>query len=298
MAEITLLDGGMGQELVHRAGDKPTPLWSTQIMLDHPGLVTQVHADFFAAGATIATTNSYAIHHDRLTDTPVEGAFSALHQSALYEARTARREHGSGRIAGAIGPLRASYRPDLHPASDVAVPLFAEVAELLAPACDLLICETVASLAHARDILAASVPMGLPVWLALTVDDRDGSKLRSGEPVADAVPVAEEGSASALLINCSAPEAIPAALAALTTSSLPYGAYANGFEQITSDFLENKPTVDSLSARRDFTPVLYADHAMSWIDAGATIVGGCCEVGPAHIAEIARRLKAAGHIIV
>lgn len=166
MAEVTLLDGGMGQELVHRAGDRPTPLWSTQIMLDHPGLVTEVHADFFAAGATIATTNSYAIHHDRLTDTPVEGAFSALHQSALYEARTARREHGSGRIAGAIGPLRASYRPDLHPASDIAVPLFAEIANLLAPACDLLICETVASVAMRgisfRPVCRQACRFGLP----------------------------------------------------------------------------------------------------------------------------------------
>ncbi|WP_299722184.1 homocysteine S-methyltransferase family protein [uncultured Tateyamaria sp.] len=298
MADITLLDGGMGQELVHRAGDKPTPLWSTQIMLDHPGLVTQVHADFFAAGATIATTNSYAIHHDRLTGTPVEGAFSALHQSALFEARTARREHGSGRIAGAIGPLRASYRPDLHPAPDVAVPLFAEVAGLLAPACDLLICETVASLAHARDVLAASVPLGLPVWLALSVDDLDGSKLRSGEPVADAVPVAHAGGASALLINCSTPEAIPAALAGIRETTLPFGAYANGFEQISDGFLGDKPTVDSLSARRDFTPELYADHVMRWVASGATIVGGCCEVGPAHIAEIARRLRDAGHTIV
>lgn len=297
MAEITLLDGGMGQELVHRAGDKPTPLWSTQIMLDHPGLVTQVHADFFAAGATIATTNSYAIHHDRLMGTPVEGAFTALHQSALFEARAARRAHGSGRIAGAIGPLRASYRPDLHPEPDVAVPLFAEVANLLAPSSDLLICETVASLAHAQDVLAGSVPTGKPVWLALTVDDRDGSKLRSGEDVADVVPVARNR-ANAVLINCSAPEAIPAALAGLKAVDVPIGAYANGFEQITSEFLEDKPTVDSLSARRDFTPDLYADHVMSWIDAGATIVGGCCEVGPAHIAEIARRLKAAGHVIV
>jgi S-methylmethionine-dependent homocysteine/selenocysteine methylase len=297
MAEITLLDGGMGQELVHRAGDKPTPLWSTQIMLDHPGLVTAVHADFFAAGATIATTNSYAIHHDRLTNTPVEGAFTALHQSALLEARAARRAHGSGRIAGAIGPLRASYRPDLHPGSQEAVPLFAEVAALLAPSCDLLICETVASVAHARDILAACVPTGKPVWLAVTVDDRDGTKLRSGEPVADVVAVAEQG-ASALLINCSAPEAIPAALSAIAHTTLPYGAYANGFEQITADFLEIKPTVDSLSARRDITPELYADHALAWIDAGATIVGGCCEVGPAHIAEIARRLRDAGHTIV
>jgi len=298
MAEVTLLDGGMGQELVHRAGDRPTPLWSTQIMLDHPGLVTEVHADFFAAGATIATTNSYAIHHDRLTDTPVEGAFSALHQSALYEARTARREHGSGRIAGAIGPLRASYRPDLHPASDIAVPLFAEIANLLAPACDLLICETVASVAHARDIVSASVSTGLPVWLALTVDDQDGSKLRSGEPVADAVPVAEAGGASAVLINCSTPEAIKPALSVLSLGTLPFGAYANGFERISEGFLDDKPTVDSLSARRDFTPDLYAEHVMSWVNAGATIVGGCCEVGPAHIAEIARRLRGDGHTIV
>ena len=288
----------MGQELVHRAGDKPTPLWSTQIMLDHPGLVTQVHADFFAAGATIATTNSYAIHHDRLAGTPVEGAFTALHQSALYEARAARRAHGSGRIAGAIGPLVASYRPDLHPASDIAVPLFAEVATLLAPGCDLLICETVSSVDHARDILAATVPTGLPVWLALTVDDTDGSRLRSGEPVSAAVPVAHAGGAAAILINCSTPEAIPAALAGLAGTDLPIGAYANGFEQISDGFLDDKPTVDALTLRHDFTPALYADHVMSWVASGATIVGGCCEVGPAHIAEIASRLRDAGHTIV
>ncbi|MEL6464102.1 MAG: homocysteine S-methyltransferase family protein [Pseudomonadota bacterium] len=298
MADITLLDGGMGQELVHRAGDKPTPLWSTQIMLDHPGLVTEVHRDFFAAGATVATTNSYAIHHDRLEGTPVEGAFSALHRSALYEARSARREHGSGRVAGAIGPLRASYRPDLHPSSDVAVSLFAEVAALLAPACDLLICETVASVDHAQDILVASVPLGLPVWLALTVDDGDGSKLRSGELVADAVPIAESGGASAILINCSTPEAIGPALAGLSSTMLPFGAYANGFEQISEGFMDDKPTVDALTLRRDFTPDLYADHVMNWVASGATIVGGCCEVSPAHIAEIAQRLRAAGHTIV
>ncbi|MEO9685748.1 MAG: homocysteine S-methyltransferase family protein [Tateyamaria sp.] len=298
MTDITLLDGGMGQELVHRAGDKPTPLWSTQIMLDHPGMVTQVHADFFSAGATIATTNSYAIHHDRLVDTPVEGAFSALHQSAMFEARAARRAHGSGRVAGAIGPLIASYRPDLHPTSDIAVPLFAEVAELLATACDLLICETVASLAHARDILAASTPTGIPVWLALTVDDTDGTKLRSGEPVADAVPIAEQGGAGAILINCSTPEVIAPALSCLQATSLPTGAYANGFEQITDGFLSDKPTVDALTMRNDFTPEHYAEHVMGWVAAGATIVGGCCEVGPAHIAEIARRLRDAGHTIV
>jgi len=36
---------------------------------------------------------------------------------------------------------------------------------------------------------------------------------------------------------------------------------------------------------------------MGWVNQGATIVGGCCEVGPAHITEVARRLREAGHEI-
>ncbi|WP_261368254.1 homocysteine S-methyltransferase family protein [Pseudosulfitobacter koreensis] len=290
MTEIILLDGGMGQELIHRAGDTPTPLWSTQVMIDHPGLVAEIHRDFRSAGAMVATTNTYAIHHDRLAGTGMEDAFGSLMARALTEAR----DSGAPCIAGAIGPLIASYRPDLHPDAQTAVPLYAEVAGLLAPTCDLLICETVASLDHARSVLAGACPTGKPVWLALTVDDRDGSRLRSGEPLKDILPIAEEH-ATAILINCSAPEAIPAALAILSKGTLPYGAYANGFQRITREFLQTRPTVADLQSRHDLTPPLYADHVMAWVDAGATIVGGCCEVGPAHIAEIARRLIAAGH---
>ncbi|WP_420012371.1 homocysteine S-methyltransferase family protein [Tateyamaria sp.] len=297
MTDITLLDGGMGQELVHRVGDKPTPLWSTQIMIDHPGMVAGVHADFFAAGATIATANSYAVHLDRLARTDMEGRFADLHAMAVAEAQAARAGNGSGLVAGAIGPLGASYRPDLHPSVDVAVPLFVEVAAQLAGECDLLIGETVASVDHARDMLAATLPFGKPVWIALTVDDTDGTRLRSGEPLADAIPVVQNG-AAAVLINCSTPEVIPAALDILKDAGLPFGAYANGFEKISDGFLEEAPTVDALNMRRDFTPELYADHVMRWVDQGATIVGGCCEVSPAHIAKIAERLRAAGHQIV
>ncbi|MGB3246626.1 MAG: homocysteine S-methyltransferase family protein [Sulfitobacter sp.] len=293
MSKITLLDGGLGQELVHRAGDNPTPLWSTQIMIDHPGMVADIHRDFTAAGATIATTNTYAIHHDRLVDTPLAGRFADLHTMALAEVRVS----GAIRIAGSIGPLMASYRPDLHPDVETATPLYAEIAKMIGRACDLLICETVVSVAHAESVLRGATAGGKPVWLAVSVDDRDGTRLRSGEPLADVIPYAKAG-AEAVLVNCSAPEAIPAALAILSQADMPFGAYANAFEQITAAFLEDKPTVDSLQSRRDMTPAAYGDHAMAWVDQGATIIGGCCEVGPAHIAEIARRLRAAGHTIV
>lgn len=295
MAEITLLDGGMGQELIHRAGDKPTPLWSTQVMRDHPGLVQAVHEDYFNAGSVVATTNTYALHRDRLVKVGIEDQFETLMTAALDEAEAAKQAHGAGRIAGSIGPLAASYRPDIHPPHDEATPLYAEVARLLAPRVDLIICETVASLAHAGSALEGALSSGKEVWLAVTVDDEDGSLLRSGEKVADVVPLID--GASALLANCSAPEAMPAAIEQMLKSGLPVGAYGNGFTQITKDFLKDDPTVDALSARRDMGPEIYADHVMSWVNMGATIVGGCCETGPAHMFEIARRLAAAGHVI-
>ena len=68
------------------------------------------------------------------------------------------------------------------------------------------------------------------------------------------------------------------------------GCYANGFTKISSDFAAGQTTVDLLKARQDLTPSAYADFAERWAEMGATIIGGCCEVGPAHISEIKRRL--------
>lgn len=298
MSQVTLLDGGMGQELVKRSGDAPTPLWATQVMLDHPGMVAEVHRAYFEAGATVATTNTYAIHRDRLAGTGLEDRFEELVSLALDEAERARDAAGGGRIAGSIGPLRASYRPDLHPPHEEAVEAYGELARLIAPRVDFLLCETVASLAHARAVLEAARGAGKPVWLSVTVDDEDGRLLRSGEKVADVVQIATEGGAAALLANCSAPEAMADALRELAAAGLPHGAYANGFEEITKDFLKPKPTVDALRRRRDMNPETYARFALAWVEGGATITGGCCEVGPAHIAELARALTAAGHEIV
>ena len=187
MSNITLLDGGMGQELVHRSNDNPTPLWATQVMLDHPGMVEEIHRDYYAAGATVATTNTYALHRDRFVHQEPAGRFEELYRLALQEANAARSAFGSGRIAGAIGTLVASYRPETHPEHNVAVALYGEVAGFLATDVDFILCETVASLAHARAVLEGALTAKKSVWLAVTVDDEDGSLLRSGEPVAEAM---------------------------------------------------------------------------------------------------------------
>jgi S-methylmethionine-dependent homocysteine/selenocysteine methylase len=297
MTDITLLDGGMGQELVARSGDDPTPLWATRVMLDHPGLVRDIHADYFAAGATIATTNTYAIHHDRLARFGLDPMFQALHLRALVEAHEARAAYPGTRIAGSLGPLQASYRPDLTEPVAEAAPKYAEIARLLAPHVDLVLIETSASIEAAEGALIGAEAAGKPVWLSVSVDDRDGSKLRSGEPVADLSRLLQHPIA-ALLANCSVPEVMADALAALKPMGKPFGAYANGFTHISGNFLKNAPTVKELTHRHDLTPEKYSDFAMAWVGMGATIVGGCCEVGPAHIRHLKARLLADGHRIV
>ena len=293
MTEITLLDGGMGQELVARVSDAPTGQWSSRIMRDHPGLVAEVHGDFFDAGATVATTNTYALHLDRFKGSDMDGLQPELMAQALDEAKKARTAHGRGRLAGSIGPLGWSYDPKAHTDLASARALYGELAAQLAPHVDLLIGETIASVGHARALLEAARETGLPVWLAVTVDDEDGSLLRSREPLSDLADL----DADAWLANCSTPEATGAAMEVFAGFGKPFGAYANGFVEINKDFLNATSVVDIL-AGRDIDPESYADFAMGWVSQGATIVGGCCEIGPDHIRELARRLRAEGHTIV
>ena len=288
---LTLLDGGLGQELVARSAGRPTGLWSVQVMIDDPALVQQVHRDYFVAGADLATTNSYAIHRERLERYGLEEQFDDLHRQACQLAVSARDQQGHGLVAGSLGPVGGSYRPEHAPSVEQAAELYAEIALLHEPYVDLLLCETMASVEQARGAVLGARAGRKPVWLAVTVDDRDGTRLRSGEPVVDVLPLVEEFNLEALLVNCSVPEAIDQAIPLLVAPARTIGAFANGFVRINEDFLVDDASVEVLERRSDLGPSAYADYVEGWVHQGATIVGGCCEVGPAHIQELSRRLK-------
>ncbi|RMD90271.1 MAG: homocysteine S-methyltransferase family protein [Alphaproteobacteria bacterium] len=287
---VTILDGGMGQQLVARCPEPPSPLWATQYMIDHPEVVRAIHDDYFAAGAQVATTNTYAIHHDRLERAGIDDRFAELHRMACELAVAARDAHGAGLVAGSMGPLAASYVPELAPPPEEAAGFYAEIAALHAPFVDLHLIETMAGIDQARGALMGLAGASRPVWLGLSVDDADGTRLRSGEPLAEALPLIAEFAPAAVLLNCSTPEAISQGLAVIARAGIPFGAYANGFTAIAEEFRKPGATVDALTARTDLTPQAYAEFAAQWVAMGASLVGGCCETGPAHIAAIAARL--------
>jgi homocysteine S-methyltransferase len=197
-----------------------------------------------------------------------------------------------------MGPLAASYRPDLTQPVEIAAPKYAEIARVLGAHVDMILCETMASIEMCEGAAAGAQAAGKPVWLSISVDDHNGKLLRSGEPVTDLARVINAYPVAAVLANCSVPEAMADALAGLKTLGLPFGAYANGFTHISGNFLKDAPTVKELTHRHDLTPEKYADFAMAWVEMGATIVGGCCDVGPDHIRHLAACLTAAGHQIV
>jgi len=288
---FTLLDGGMGQELMARSSVEPTGLWSAKTMMDAPNLVQAVHSDYFKAGADIATTNSYILHHDRMTPYDADDQFVELHVLACELAIRARDLHGGGRVAGGMGPTGRSYRPDLALEVEQGAEIYAEIAKLQAPFVDLFLLETMSSIGQAKGAAMGAKTQQKPVWLSVSVDDNNGALLRSGEPITEIIEVVNSLSVDVLLINCSIPEAVNTAIASVGPQPFPIGAYANGFTKISDDFKKAGATVNSLEARTDLNPQAYADFAQTWIDHGASIVGGCCEVGPAHIAELASRFK-------
>ena len=288
---MMILDGGMGQELVKRAG-KATDLWSMQALLDMPGMVRQVHDEYFAAGAEIATTNTYSILPDRLETKGLGEHLQPMTRFACEMAVAARDTHGSGQVAGSLGPQGFSYQPDKSPPADQAAEVYADVARLHADYVDFHLLETMSSIDQARGGLMGAGVTGKPVWVSLSVDDADGTKLRSGEALADAVAVLKEYNPVVVLINCSLPEAVSQGLPVLADHGFTLGAYANGFTGIHSDFNSINATVDLLKARTDLGPAEYLSFAKSWAEAGASIIGGCCEVGPDHITALSNHFRA------
>jgi S-methylmethionine-dependent homocysteine/selenocysteine methylase len=151
-----------------------------------------------------------------------------------------------------------------------------------------------ASITEATAACTAALESNKPVWVALTLSDTANGQLRSGEPIQDAIEALEDLTPDAILINCCQPEAIHAAWPCLSASKLKTGAYANGFVSVAS--LHPGGTVENIESRQDLNPAQYADHAMRWAQNGASILGGCCEISPAHIKVLHEKLCEEGLI--
>ena len=292
---ITLLDGGMGQELIRRSSAaKPHPLWSLQVMMDEPELVANVHRDFCLAGARVICLNTYSVTRHRLQMGSALPDLPELLKHAGDLARAGIQASGlSGiDIVASLPPLTASYLQQSPLSPEQMKDEYKELMELQRYHVDGFLAETLSSIAEGEAVLLAAQEADTGVHLAFTVQDEDGTRLRSGELLEDALRVCVPLKPLSIILNCSVPEAIDQGLPLLAVATKTFGAYANGFHSITA--LKPGGTVDVLSAREELTPAVYTEMALQWLDLGASILGGCCEVGPAHIEALAAGIVGRG----
>lgn len=274
---LTILDGPLGTELLARDVPTPLPGWSAHALDEAPDVVSAIHADYAAAGATVHTTNTFRTRRrtfadwERLARKAVELARDVIPPGAL--------------LAGSIAPLEDCYRPDLSPADldpGGTRREHAALASLLAEAgCDLLLCETFPHVAEGLIALECAVATGRPAWIAFTAGpDAD---LLSPTAMADGAREAVRRGASAVLVNCTPASETGGFLAPLLQAvgaDVPIGAYANA----------GRPDARMGWQSDHAAPVRYAEAVESWVDRGATLVGGCCGTGVAHIRALAERL--------
>ena len=306
-----VLDGGMGRELKRIGAPFGQPEWSALALIESPEHVRQAHAGFASAGADVITTNSYAVVPFHIGDERFESDGHRLAALAGSLARSVADEYGA-LVAGSLPPVLGSYQPDRFIA-DEALPILKVLVEAQAAYVDVWMAETTSSIAEAelvRSVLDAAGDKG-PLWVSFTLEDETfhadvaadgpdghtvhstegvavGARLRSGELVTDAVTAAVAMGVELVAFNCSQPEVMEAAVreaVAASAGAMPIGVYANVFE--VEDHEMANVTVNDL--RLEVTPEVYVEFAERWVAAGATMVGGCCGVGPAHVSALSAR---------
>jgi homocysteine S-methyltransferase len=285
---VLIADGGLATELEARGNDLSGALWSARLLADSPGQIKDAHLAFFRAGAVIVTSASYQASFEGFARAGADRQeAAALMRLSVDLARAARDTMpGDGRarwVAASVGPYGAAladgseYRGRYGLSVRELTAWHRPRLETLAEAGpDVLALETVPDVDEAEALMTAISGLGIPAWLSYSID---GERTRAGQPLAEAFAVAASApEVLAVGVNCCAPADVPAAVAvARKVTGKPVIVYPNSGEE--------------WDARRRAwmgRPGYCAAQPRQWIAAGAQIVGGCCRIRPADIAELAR----------
>ena len=122
------------------------------------------------------------------------------------------------------------------------------------------------------------------MWVSWTLHEEPGQGLRSKETVSEAYAAVAEYAPAAYLFNCSTSESIAPALRELTElTDRPIGVYPNLLHIPENWTLDN----DVRTGYREMDVADYVEFAHKWQQQGASIIGGCCGIGPKYIAALA-----------
>ncbi|MDA7638568.1 homocysteine S-methyltransferase family protein [Candidatus Pelagibacter sp.] len=290
-----VLDGGMGQELLARGVEASGTLWSANALLQekYHQLLLDTHLDFINSGAEIIVTTTFTTRRMRLRDNGVEDKFEYLNTKAGEIAKKAKDLNPHILVAGGLPPQYLTYEVDTR-SDDEIKENFYDQAKLLDPFIDFFYLDVLSSVREFNLAIKAIESFKKPYLIGAHISE--GVKLPSGENISEIMTTIDNKKLLGIMLSCVSPENYEKNLDEIKSLGVPFGFKLNGFVTTkpaagyTNTFNKSKTgnPNEFLGHREDLIPEKMALFVKKFKEAGATILGGCCETRPAHIKEMAR----------
>lgn len=259
----TLLDGGTATNLF-TAGMKPDDCPETW-MLSHPDEVFQLQRSYVEAGSEVLYAPTFSANTARLSRFGLENEAERINTELV--ALTKRAADGRAKVAGNLSPTGLLIEPAGETSFDELCRIYADQAAALNDAdVDMFVIETMLSVTEARAAVMACRKYKKPIWVTMTLD-QDGMLLSGGQPLACLITLQRLG-VDGFGFNCGA--GIEGMIEALRTVS-PYAKI---------------PLIAKPNTMPEKAPKQFADWIGLLLNAGASIIGGCCGTTPAHIRAV------------
>ena len=290
-----ILDGGMGQELLARGMEPKGTLWSANALLQekYHQLLLDTHLDFIKSGAEIIVTTTFTTRRLRLRDNQVEDKFEYLNTKAGEIAKKAKDLNPHILIAGGLPPQYLTYEEDSRPDEEIKENFY-EQAKLLNPFIDFFYFDVLSSVKEFKLAIEAIETFNKPYLIGAHISE--GVRLPSGEKISEIIINIDHKNLLGLILSCVSPENYALNLEEVKNLGVPFGFKLNGFKTTkpnkgyTDTFNKSKTgnPNEFLGQREDLTPEKLALIIKKFKNAGATILGGCCETRPDHIKAISK----------
>lgn len=283
--DLVILDGGTGTHIQTLGAPMDDDAWCAMANLNNPEIVKAVHAEYLAAGAEVITANTYATSPTMFEVMGRADEIPEIDRTAVRLAREAADEHANGQIAvaGSMSVMRVvtagsdrTSKPAVS-AERVTELMKIKAGNLAAAGCDLIIMEMLRDTDYSLIATEAAVATGLPVWVGISIERREDGELAGF----DDFELTLEELIGPLMATGADVCCVMQNDITLTSEAIeiikanwpgPIGAYPESgvFKMPNWQF-------------GDIEPAEFATYCKAWREAGASIIGGCCGIAPAHI---------------
>ena len=289
-----ILDGGMGQELLARGMEPNGTLWSANALLQekYHNLLLDTHIDFIKSGAEVIVTTTFTTRKIRLKDNKVEDKFEYLNKKAGEIAQKAKELYPDVLVAGGLPPQYLTYEADTRPDEEIKENFY-DQAKLLDPNVDFFYFDVLSSVKEFRIAIDSIKEFNKPYLIGAHISE--GINLPSGEKISEIISNIKHEKLLGIMLSCISPENYELNINEIKSLGVPFGFKLNAFiktnpkPNYTDAYKVSKTgnPNEFLGVREDLTPEKMLEFAKKFRNAGATILGGCCETRPSHIKAFA-----------